>query len=60
MNPNKEEYAVFTGERTRTTLTDPPAGYLTPSPDQPYGVGKEKVQYKTSTVGSRQELQTGR
>src|SRR5271168_1005567 len=60
MNPNKEEYAVFTGERTRTTLTDPPPGYLTPSPDQPYGVGKEKVQYKTSTVGSRQEIQTGR
>lgn len=60
MNPNREEYAVFTGERSRTTLTDPPPGYLTPSPDQPYGVGKEKVQYKVKSVGDRQEIETGR
>lgn len=33
--------ARFTGEPKRTTLTDPPVGYQTPSPDQPYGVGKE-------------------
>ncbi len=31
----KEEYATFTGEPTRANLTDPPVGYLTPSPDQP-------------------------
>ena len=30
----------FTGEPPRTSLTDPPAGYQTPSPDQPYGLGK--------------------
>jgi hypothetical protein len=37
----KEEAAVFTGEPPRASLTDPPAGYQTPSPSQPYGV-KEK------------------
>jgi len=30
----------FTGEPPRTALTEPPPGYQTPSPDQPYGVGK--------------------
>ena len=30
----------FTGEPPRTALTAPPRGYQTPSPDQPYGVGK--------------------
>jgi hypothetical protein len=38
----KEEYATFAGEPPRTTLTEPPAGYRTPSPNQPYGVGQEK------------------
>ncbi len=37
-----EEYATFTGEAPRTRLIEPPAGYRTPSPYQPYGVGKEK------------------
>ena len=36
----KEETARFTGEPARTSLTEPPPGYRTPSPDQPYGVGK--------------------
>jgi hypothetical protein len=35
---DEEQTVKFTGERTRTTLTDPPPGYQTPSPDQPYGV----------------------
>jgi hypothetical protein len=35
----KEEYAQFDREPARTGLTDPPPGYRTPSPDQPYGVG---------------------
>jgi hypothetical protein len=30
----------FTGEPPRTALTEPPAGYQTPSPQQPYGVTK--------------------
>jgi hypothetical protein len=37
---SKEETAKFTGEPPRALLTDPPVGYQTPSPDQPYGVGK--------------------
>jgi hypothetical protein len=35
-----EENAKFTGEPPRASLTDPPAGYQVPSPDQPYGMGK--------------------
>lgn len=34
------EIANFTGEPPRNALTDPPPGYQTPSPDQPYGAGK--------------------
>lgn len=34
-----EESVRFTGEPARTSLTEPPPGYQTPSPDQPYGVG---------------------
>lgn len=37
---DEEETAKFTGEAPRASLTDPPRGYQTPSPDQPYGVGK--------------------
>jgi hypothetical protein len=36
----KDEQAKFTGEPPRTSLTEPPAGYQTPSPDQPYGLAK--------------------
>jgi len=36
----KEEQAKFTGEPPRTSLTEPPTGYQTPSPDQPYGLVK--------------------
>jgi hypothetical protein len=49
----KEQYATFTGEPARGTLTDPPPGYLTPSADQPYGVGPEHKQYKIPTVADR-------
>ena len=38
-----EEAAKFTGEPPRVSLTEPPPGYQTPSPDQPYGVGTEKL-----------------
>src|SRR5262249_54201464 len=34
----KEEQAKFPGEPPRTSLTEPPTGYQTPSPDQPYGL----------------------
>jgi hypothetical protein len=55
LNPNKEEYAIFTGEPARASLTDPPVGYMTPSPDQPYGIGKERAKYKVPTVADRME-----
>jgi hypothetical protein len=48
----KEEYTTFTGEPPRANLIEPPPGYRTPSPNQPYGVGKEK--WKPSVI-DRQE-----
>jgi hypothetical protein len=47
---NKEEYANFTGEPVRQTLTDPPSGYRIPSPTQPYGLGPEKKKEKKPTA----------
>jgi hypothetical protein len=52
------ETAKFLREPARDALTDPPTGYRTPSPDQPYGVnagydkGKAKVMqdHQTETV----------
>jgi hypothetical protein len=38
----KEEYTPFTGEPARSSLIEPPPGYRTPSPSQPYGVGRDK------------------
>ena len=37
-----ENAAKFTGEPPRASLTEPPPGYQTPSPEQPYGLGAEK------------------
>jgi hypothetical protein len=39
---SKPESAVFAGEPARSTLTDPPPGYMTPSPSHPYGLGVKK------------------
>jgi hypothetical protein len=45
-NPNKApEVAPFTGEPPRASMTAPPAGYQTPSPNQPYGLGPAKDHY---------------
>jgi hypothetical protein len=33
-----EEYGKFEGEPPRTSLVQPPSGYLTPSPAAPYGM----------------------
>jgi hypothetical protein len=52
----KEEYGTFTGEPPRVSLTDPPPGYQTPSPDQPYGITPEKKTYKPATLGERMEM----
>ncbi len=45
---NAAEVGKFTGEPPRASLTAPPRGYQTPSPDQPYGVGQAKPQGMTS------------
>ncbi len=45
---DEPESGRFTGEPPRTALTEPPPGYQTPSPDQPYGVGKAPPVVKTS------------
>ena len=49
-----EEYATFAGEPARGSLTEPPRGYRTPSPHQPYGVGKEK--WKPTSAGQHEEV----
>jgi hypothetical protein len=44
---NKTETAPFKGEPTRDTLTMPPSGYQTPSPNYAYGTGpKESLNNK--------------
>ena len=39
---NKPETAPFTGEPERSTLTQPPPGYQTPSPNYAYGTGPKE------------------
>jgi hypothetical protein len=51
----KEEYATFTGEPSRESLTDPPSGYRTPSPDQPYGIVPEHQKYHIATPSEHGE-----
>lgn len=41
---SKPQSATFTGEPTRESLTQPPAGYQTPSPSFPYGIGKDGLE----------------
>jgi hypothetical protein len=52
----KEQYGTFTGEPPRVSLTDPPPGYQTPSPDQPYGITPEQKVYKPPSLGERMEM----
>ncbi|MGP9810643.1 hypothetical protein ACTZWT_03915 [Rhodopseudomonas sp. NSM] len=54
---NKTETAPFTGEPTRETLTQPPVGYQTPSPNFAYGTGpKEALGNKRIDVMSGKEV----
>jgi len=39
---SKPEVAEFTGEAPRSSLTEPPPGYMTPSASQPYGLTPTK------------------
>jgi hypothetical protein len=50
------EYATFTGEPVRGSLTDPPPGYLTPSPDQPYGLAPDRQTVHVTTPSEHGEL----
>ena len=54
-NGKKDELAKFTGEPPRSSLTDPPPGYQTPSPDQPYGIGKGATQKPTDYYTTHSE-----
>lgn len=49
----KEETGQFTGEPPRASLIEPPVGYQTPSPDQPYGLGKETYKPKATNIKDR-------
>lgn len=44
----KDEQAKFTGEPPRALMTDPPVGYQTPSPAQPYGFASGVAPAKAS------------
>ena len=50
-----QEATRFTGEPQRTSLTDPPVGYQTPSPDQPYGKGRAAPAKPTNDYITRGE-----
>jgi hypothetical protein len=43
---SKMETAPFKGEPTRESLTQPPSGYQTPSPNFAYGTGPKESMYK--------------
>jgi hypothetical protein len=51
------ESAQFVHEPARNTLTDPPSGYRTPSPVQPYGITTEKQ--KKSDIDKQADIING-
>jgi hypothetical protein len=54
-----DEVGRFTGEPPRTSLTEPPPGYQTPSPDQPYGMtDREKAPKATNYLLDRDKGNT--
>ena len=51
---NKTETAPFKGEPTRESLTQPPPGYQTPSPNYAYGTGpKESLNKEYNPAGKQ-------
>jgi hypothetical protein len=56
----KDESTKFTGEPPRASLTDPPVGYQTPSPEQPYGIGKAAPQKPIDYYSTHVEPSSGR
>ena len=52
---NKSETAPFKGEPTRESLTQPPVGYQTPSPNFAYGTGpKESLNTRTDIMSGKE------
>jgi hypothetical protein len=51
---NNKETATFVHEPSRNALTDPPAGYRTPSPVQPYGIDGAADRAKATPKDDRQ------
>jgi hypothetical protein len=49
------EAEPFTGEPQRDSMTAPPSGYQTPSPNYPYGMGVQQDKRKASTLEERVE-----
>ena len=47
------ETATFTGEPPRSSLTEPPPGYQTPSSAAPYAAGDERNGWKIPTLFDR-------
>ena len=56
---NEGEVGKFDSEPPRASLTDPPAGYRTPSSAQPYGLSKENVKSKPQDIYDRPAIGTG-
>ena len=50
---DKTETGTFTTEPPRDNLTAPPPGYMTPSPNQPYGLGPSQEKRKGLTFEER-------
>ena len=56
IGPSRPESAPFTGEPPRTSMTAPPPGYQTPSPNYPYGMGPHRdAPAKPSNIETRME-----
>lgn len=53
----KAESEPFNGEPPRTTLTQPPAGYQTPSPSYPYGLSDSKSGVLTPVVPKKDRVE---
>jgi len=54
-SPAAPEAEPFTGEPQRDSMTAPPTGYQTPSPNYPYGMGIQPDKRKASTLEERVE-----
>src|SRR5262249_20582798 len=48
-NWKKDEAVQFNGEPPRTSLIEPPTGYQTPSPEQPYGPSTRRDKQKAQS-----------